>query len=491
MSSFPAQGILLNPIHAFYLSPPTPPHKAPSSASSSSSTESYIILPDAHSTRHNSSSSSRKIRFAPLPDPRKLDDLDNGSVTSLSESGFDDPDPPGSSCASPAKALLDLPCFDKNNQGSAPSSIRSIQSNRTASWTKKLFGPLLAKSSTRNDDNLGSLFRSESRDSVRSIQSADTDATSVGHSITRRFSTGSSIVPNFRSDRDNILSKTSPLAPSISEGGTSRSRRTTRPQAMLNGRVYGRHRGALTPDPFQNQRPAHEPEFVEWGYGGMGSVPSAKGTGHAPGKSAAAADWARLQSGNKVFGSESNQDDDDGSGMGWVRRRREQREREAREAAKVQPTPVDLPDAKEAVVPLESTPPLLSESEGVEENNESPSSPEHDYKAIKVPAPPHYHGHPHPHALPTPHDHKPSENITPTISRASTIDAINFRHSLPEPLASSPSSETSSTVNDEGDEEESEEDNDDEDEEDDAEVCRHLCALRVFVLTTTTLGRKT
>jgi hypothetical protein len=98
---------------------------------------------------------------------------------------------------------------------------------------------------------------------------------------------------------------------------------------MLNGRVYGARR--LHANPFASARDA-EPEFVEWGYGGMGSVKNAAGSGSAM--------WGRLQSqGGVMVGSVEGapvvEDDDDGSGMAWVRKRREKRERErlAREEA--------------------------------------------------------------------------------------------------------------------------------------------------------------
>jgi hypothetical protein len=85
---------------------------------------------------------------------------------------------------------------------------------------------------------------------------------------------------------------------------------------MLNGRYYGTQ---SDPNPFANARD-DEPEFVEWGYGGMGSAKSDASTG---------SHWSKLQSGRGVGSVED--EDDDGGGMGWVRKRREQREREKRE----------------------------------------------------------------------------------------------------------------------------------------------------------------
>ena len=84
--------------------------------------------------------------------------------------------------------------------------------------------------------------------------------------------------------------------------------------------------------------PSDEPEFVEWGYGGMGSVKSAASSG-------ADNRWSRV-TGHSSFGGGSGEvgwskergrgrvakdDDDDGSGLAWVKKRREQREREKKE----------------------------------------------------------------------------------------------------------------------------------------------------------------
>ncbi|KAI0736791.1 hypothetical protein C8Q72DRAFT_767840 [Fomitopsis betulina] len=108
-------------------------------------------------------------------------------------------------------------------------------------------------------------------------------------------------------------------------------RNPTRPRSrsangtkLLNGRVYGAKR-----NPFANAR-SEEPEFVEWGYGGMGSVKSS-GDG--------ASVWAKVQSGGVNIGAHeqpsgpsrprpAGDDDDDGSGMAWVKKRRQLKEQE-------------------------------------------------------------------------------------------------------------------------------------------------------------------
>ncbi|KAI1784303.1 hypothetical protein LXA43DRAFT_1066874 [Ganoderma leucocontextum] len=92
---------------------------------------------------------------------------------------------------------------------------------------------------------------------------------------------------------------------------------------LLNGRVYGAKRNPNA-NPFANVR-TDEPEFVEWGYGGMGSVKNTAGQSTV---------WSRVQADNNAAGiaRKANDDEDDGGGMSWVRRRKEERERAKREA---------------------------------------------------------------------------------------------------------------------------------------------------------------
>ncbi|EPS93075.1 hypothetical protein FOMPIDRAFT_1056322 [Fomitopsis schrenkii] len=102
-------------------------------------------------------------------------------------------------------------------------------------------------------------------------------------------------------------------SPRSSTRTRSRSANGTR---LLNRRVYGARRNE---NPFATAR-SEEPEFVEWGYGGMGSVQSS-GLGDKK--------WARALSGGVSIGAHEqpsgssrprspDDDDDDGSGMAWV-----------------------------------------------------------------------------------------------------------------------------------------------------------------------------
>ena len=95
---------------------------------------------------------------------------------------------------------------------------------------------------------------------------------------------------------------------------------------MLNGRVYGRKRpySQASIDPFSTARNT-EPEFVEWGYGGMGSNKS--NTNSSMGSA-----WKVVQNGTNA--SSFGNDEDDSSGMAWVKKRKAERERAKLEAEK-------------------------------------------------------------------------------------------------------------------------------------------------------------
>ncbi|KAJ3857318.1 hypothetical protein EV368DRAFT_60923 [Lentinula lateritia] len=142
-------------------------------------------------------------------------------------------------------------------------------------------------------------------------------------------------------------SASSKLNPAHENGmlSTLHSGQSKKGTRMLNGRVYGAKRGSVSgsqSNPFANAKDDPDPEFVEWGYGGMGSVRNVQ-------DGVAGTVWGRvLSNGTSVMESGcpekqnnnaravqhgSRDDDDDGSGMGWVRKRREAKEREAREKA--------------------------------------------------------------------------------------------------------------------------------------------------------------
>jgi hypothetical protein len=144
---------------------------------------------------------------------------------------------------------------------------------------------------------------------------------------------------------------------------------------MLNGRVYG---GKPNANPFANARD-EEPTFVEWGYGGMGSVRGATSAG-------AHDRWERLQ--------ESPQDEDDGSGLAWIRKRKEQREREIKEKEEneKQSQTDTVTVTQDGASPASSASPLLGNASPVPSQ---PTDDEHVMTAISIPAPHHYIRHPH------------------------------------------------------------------------------------------------
>ena len=135
---------------------------------------------------------------------------------------------------------------------------------------------------------------------------------------------------------------------------------------MLNGRVYGRRRpyNKVSTDPFANVRDS-EPEFVEWGYGGMGSNKS--NTNSSMGSA-----WKAVQNGSNA--SAYGNDEDESSGMAWVKKRRA-----AREMAKVEAEKATSEDGNPDV----ETPPVITE----EETQETPRIPQEDIPQSPVETP--------------------------------------------------------------------------------------------------------
>ncbi|KAG8967295.1 hypothetical protein FRC03_010234 [Tulasnella sp. 419] len=319
----PKGGILLNARHYHHHSPRhlvSPP--SPSGSSSDSS--------DAPTTKPN-----RRITFAPLPRPRTFVNQDGETVPVIvfndSLDGakliYDDPEASSSLSGDDGNSLPVSVSNASLNRTSSRDSMSKSSSPSTSSWSKKLFSKPFykLKKTQASDESTGiNLFRASSRDSTTSAASF-TD----GSPLTRRMSTGSaqpSVSPSFGYPLTTVASE---------NGGAVRQTR------MLNGRVYGGQRNRqITSLPTKEDA---EPEFVEWGYGGMGS------------RSAAGSSvYAGVQSSQKnaVAGAE----EDDGSGMGWVQRRRAQRERERqeREAKEAEEDKVKQDDATKSDTPNES-----------------------------------------------------------------------------------------------------------------------------------------
>jgi hypothetical protein len=281
------------------------------SGSSTNSAEDDTSIPGTHSRTN----SIRKIRFAPLPIPRALEEAELAQMESPFTTMNEDEGLPAGAGSISSAGILGL--FganpDDNNTDTASEaggtikSITSATKSKSKHWSKRLLKPLLKseKSGSTSDD---ALWRSPSRDSVQSNTSNE----------------GS---PQMR--RMNLDGRTRHSSIGSAAGGTPLARvqsaNKPRRQRMLNGRMYGvKHTG------FQNIKD-EEPAFVEWGHGGAGSVNNRHGAGSSK--------YAGVQSGEKVSigavasptNSVAGGDEDDGSGMAWLRRRREQRERERQE----------------------------------------------------------------------------------------------------------------------------------------------------------------
>lgn len=377
-SQSPAGGILLNP--SPYRRTSTLPSRSNQSLSSASSSEDVntpsslnatppislrntrslastsdedrVLHPRSGSAPEYGNSGSRRIRFAPLPDPRRAVLVTEHGEELPLPSVFDDDDPTGiprpnlrNFRNSPSCSLLlgddvvttkEVPTITSSSSGPRSQAVRSSVSSpsspvqarvtesptpSTATITSPPFSS--SSSSARFAKRLLFPFRIKTDGSCRSG--------SRDSSSSRDDSPPSWSIPlsHWASAPDEGSRSTSTNGDSLSRGRSATATPQSKPpKRMLNGRVYGarkHHRANL----FDNI-PDEEPEFVEWGYGGMGSV----GAGGV---------WAKVQSDRKFFdghGSERGRREesnsgadaeDDGSGMGWVKKRREERERKKRE----------------------------------------------------------------------------------------------------------------------------------------------------------------
>ncbi|RXW24169.1 hypothetical protein EST38_g1677 [Candolleomyces aberdarensis] len=393
----------------------SPPH-GPSSSSSSSASLNSATTPTHRTGTRPSPPPTRKIRFAPLPDPRRsvlitddgeelpipnceeatnipssplppvipLESQQSQETSSVSSFGSsskrnsDSTDPSsasgtttpasmtnttnseasGSEPASPASIPIclppTLPSLKASSSGSAPPSSwqkskglsflrpfkRSSGSSSSSSSSNKSLTPTPSidrssrshASSSRKGISteeiltLGTinLFRTSSRESSdgwnltrwssAGPSSAGGPARNFGVPLTRTQSTQSTQSYKSKTKTPSLLSGLRPSsapAPKPSKKNVAPVRTGTR---MLNGRVYG-SKNNPSANPFDNVRD-EEPSFVEWGYGGMGSVKNAKSAG---------------VSGYEKLGGGVDDDLEDGTGTAWLKKRREAREQKARE----------------------------------------------------------------------------------------------------------------------------------------------------------------
>ncbi|KAF8520179.1 hypothetical protein BU17DRAFT_89180 [Hysterangium stoloniferum] len=373
-------GILLNNVNtsipAPYLDPPALRHRQLSSSQASSSS----------STSNSRSRSPRRIRFAPLPEPRRVDD------SQVPNSPFYDSDSDAPSPCPPTPP--DYPPSPRFGM-SALSPEDPPPKPKSKSWGQKFLAPLFSPLKQSNADP---------HSPTSSHDSYTESKYKSGAPLERSTSAGSrTITPLKEPLRDG-----GPLTRVASESARLSGPNTTRGTRMLNGRVYGRRHHSSD---ISNTAPNNEPEFVEWGYGGMGSV-------NAEHKGTPGTDWAKLQRQGKILG-DDDPDGDDGSGMGWVKKRREQREREKKAQQEK--------EQSDAVPEIAVHPPTegsrKDSSQKTERDNNT--APEHHvYQAVSVPA-----SSPHPHHLRRRDSHQAHAratdgNATPTaLSRTSSDNA--------------------------------------------------------------------
>ena len=255
----------------------------------------------------------------------------SSSKHSSSNSIHDSPPPPSSSEPHFRKPHLLLRPFKRFSTGSSSSSSNTLTPTSSIEATHG------ARRSKDEVLSLGvvNLFRTASRDSGHSVSSRwsglgrSNAPFARSPSIQSHKSTSSSRFPIFSSSSSATFSlssdpKPKPKAKPIPLGQQQRNRH--KGTIIINGRVYG---GSKNANPFASARD-EEPEFVEWGYGGMGSVKGAKSAG-------VSSTWDRLQGGPVGVGGvgagigATDVELDDGSGMAWLKRRKEERERKARE----------------------------------------------------------------------------------------------------------------------------------------------------------------
>ena len=305
--------------------PDTPPDDLSSSSSSSSANSTSLILSqsDPEKSTPGSSVGSSPIILSPKHPP--------------SNSIFDNPAPPSSSDSYKKPHLLLRPFkrFSTSSSGSSSNTLTPTSSIDTTHGARL---------------GVVNLFRTVSRESSHSASWS-----SIGRSnipLSRSPSTQSSKslsasrLPTFFSSSSLSLSSNSkPKAKAkpipLGQQQSSRHKGTV----ILNGRVYGSPKNT---NPFANARD-EEPEFVEWGYGGMGSIKGAKSAG-------VSSTWDRLQGGSAMAHDDRSRivgvggvgagigatdvELDDGSGMAWLKRRkeerraREQKEKEEKDAEK-------------------------------------------------------------------------------------------------------------------------------------------------------------
>ncbi|KAL1659325.1 hypothetical protein GGF50DRAFT_92015 [Schizophyllum commune] len=286
---------------------------------------------------------------------------------SMSSSGGD-ADIKRCSSQSPSEtSLTPTPSLASNNSTATHVSSATLKSFPSPEEILTLGTINLFRTSSRSSDS-GSSLRSGwgRRTSKASLYNG-------GSPLTRSESTQSYASPA----KAGSSSSSVPSSPLLGKKKKkSRSSSVSAPERrMLNGRVYGR-RPVSAVNHFRTARDT-DPEFVEWGYGGMGSVKNEDNR------------WSKVQ-GATSFGSR-DPDEDDGSGMGWVRRRKEQREREAREKEEREkkaalPEPEVIVTAPPRTPSPKPAPPTRPSQDTPRQSTTAAPTQQHETKLVNIPA---------------------------------------------------------------------------------------------------------
>ncbi|WWC60529.1 uncharacterized protein I303_103103 [Kwoniella dejecticola CBS 10117] len=316
-------------------------------------TPSFNLSPNQSQSQNqaNSNSKALKIRFAPLPDPRRPRSLSTGRniawTNQVGEDGEEsrkmsikDHDVDDDSYAvddeeydeseEPRKGYGaeddDGDDGDENGKGARRWS-KSMGLGSSWKGTKKLLTGKNPMSSTKDKDKdeimsygqgaplkksvstggfIGSSpFRWTAETERKNTMQGTSPPTVTSLLSSHRLSTGSTSTPSSSGHRRNS---------SLEPGGPSYTRRSTSPGTtpikLMNGRVYGSRRASEAAEREKKLREKNEPAFVEWGSSHTAQqVTSEEGSGK-----------------GSFLG-----DNDDGGGMAWVKRRREERQRKERE----------------------------------------------------------------------------------------------------------------------------------------------------------------
>ena len=241
----------------------------------------------------------------------------------------------GTASPSSSISLTPTPSIDTSQSRQASRRFHISAEDILTLGTIKLFRSASRNKRYSEDNDSSNEWELSRWNSVNSAQSAPLPSLNNGSILGRSLARSQNAKPPVPSLGNSSGNKRHTQSTGSVSASTSNNKRTSRRGVrMLNGRVYGAPK--LKGNPFDNVRDEEaDPAFVEWGYGGMGSVSGRRAAGMGGTR------WERLQSGQ-------NPDEpslDDGSGLGWAKKRREARERGR---AKEQGTDTQTADSRDA-----------------------------------------------------------------------------------------------------------------------------------------------